>query len=503
MSLGRVQRLLKQKENIRLEFKESRTDLPANLFESICAMLNREGGDILLGVSDDGSVKGIEANRLETIKANLVTLSNNANKLDPPFILFPQTYEVKGQTIIHIQVPESSQVHKNAGVVYDRSNDGDFKITQPQHIAEIYNRKRTHYTEGIVYPALRFEDLKPDLFPKIRNLIYSNSPTHPWLAVNDVAMLQMAGLWKRDHQTNQEGYTLAAALLLGKDEVIQSVLPHYKIDALVRKVNLHRYDDREYIQTNLIEAYDQLMNFVGKHLPDKFFMEGDQRVSLRAKIFREIVANLIVHREYMNAHPATFIIYKDRVETENANNPHGEGPIDPTNFAPFPKNPTIAKFFIQLGKVEELGSGVLNVNRLIKDYAGSRTPQFIEGSTFKMIIPVTEGIYEFSEGVSGVNEGINTLSEGVNEVIEDVFKNLRSDARKNLHQILYQIHRHQGSNTRFLIEKTNIPLKSLERYIKQLKEAELIEFRGAPKTGGYFVTKDLLMRLPYSVITSK
>lgn len=201
-------------------------------------------------------------------------------------------------------------------------------------------------------------------------------------------MLQKAGLWKRDHQSGQEGYTLAAALLLGKDEEIQQILPHYKIDALLRKVNVDRYDDREYIQTNLIEAYDQLMAFAAKHLPDKLYMEGDQRVSLRTKIFREIVANLLVHREYASAHPATFIIYPDWVEMENANNPHGEGPIDLFNFAPFPKNPTIAKFFIQLGRVDELGSGVLNVNRFVKEYSDIGLPTFTEGSYFKAVIPV-------------------------------------------------------------------------------------------------------------------
>jgi len=120
-------------------------------------------------------------------------------------------------------------------------------------------------------------------------------------------------------------------------------VPHYKIDALVRIKDANRYDDREYIQTNLIEAYEQLMAFVSKHLPDKFYLEGDQRVSQRTKIFREVVANMIVHQEYTNAHPCTFIIYTDRVVSENANNPHGNGPIDPNNFAPFPKNPTIAK----------------------------------------------------------------------------------------------------------------------------------------------------------------
>jgi ATP-dependent DNA helicase RecG len=350
MNLTRVKSLIKQKENIRLEFKESRIELPSNLFESICAMLNREGGDILLGISDTGAIAGVDESRLEAITSNLVSLSNNPNKLDPPFILFPQVYAIKGQTIVHVQVPASSLVHKTNGIIFDRSKDGDFKVTQPQQIAALYNHKRTYYTEGIIYPALRFTDFKPELFPLVRNLIRNNNANHPWLALNDVSLLQVAGLWKRDHQSGQEGYTLAAALLLGKDEVIQQILPHYKTDALLRKVNVDRYDDREYIQTNLIEAYDLLMAFVAKHLPDKFYLEGDQRVSLRTKIFREIVANLLVHREYASAHPATFVIYKDRVETENANNPHGEGLIDLNNFAPFPKNPTIAKFFIGLNR---------------------------------------------------------------------------------------------------------------------------------------------------------
>ena len=155
MSRERVEKLIQQRENIRLEFKESRHELPANLFETICAMLNREGGDILLGVADNGTITGVEEARIEILKTNLVNLSNNPQKIDPPFILFPQTYSINGQTVIHIQAPSSSQVHKTSGHVFDRSNDGDFKVTQPQQIAELYNRKRTYYTEGVIYPALR------------------------------------------------------------------------------------------------------------------------------------------------------------------------------------------------------------------------------------------------------------------------------------------------------------------------------------------------------------
>lgn len=70
-------------------------------------------------------------------------------------------------------------------------------------------------------------------------------------------------------------------MLLGKDRVISDIVPAYMTDALLRRVNVDRYDDREVIQTNLIESYEQLMEFGRKHLQDKFFLEGDQRKSLR------------------------------------------------------------------------------------------------------------------------------------------------------------------------------------------------------------------------------
>ena len=231
-------------------------------------------------------------------------------------------------------------------------------MEDPQQIAELYNNKRAHYTEGIIYEKVAFDDFKADLFPVIRNLIKSNKANHPWLALSDEQLLQKAGLWKKDYNSGKEGYTLAAVLLLGKDELIQQILPHYKIDALVRIQNTDRYDDRLYIQTNLIDAYNQLLGFVEKHLPDKFYMEGGQRKSLRTAIFREIVANLLVHREYTNAYPATFIIYNDRVETLNANNPKVKGLLNIATFSPYPKNPLLAKFFIELGWVDQLGSEI-------------------------------------------------------------------------------------------------------------------------------------------------
>ena len=48
------------------------------------------------------------------------------------------------------------------------------------------------------------------------------------------------------------------------------------------------------------------------------------------------------------------------VYSENWNKPHGTESIDPNNFSPYPKSPMIAKFFKEIGWVDEFGSGVRN-----------------------------------------------------------------------------------------------------------------------------------------------
>lgn len=462
MAIDRIKNILRQGEGVRTEFKQAHSKMPGNLFETICAMLNRIGGDIILGADDQGNITGIRPDKLDEVVTDITNLSNNPQKLNPAFILFPKVHVIDGFHLIHLQVPESSQVHQTTGRIYDRSHDGDFVVNDAHQIADLYNRKRNHYTEGIIYPAFRFEDFNLQLFPKIRNLIRSYNAGHPWLKLDDEQMLKMAGLWNRDYKTGEEGYTLAAVLLLGKDEVISGIVPHYKIDALVRRENITRYDDRLYIQTNLVDAYEQLLEFVAKHLPDKFFLEGDQRRSLRTIIFRELAANILVHREYTNAYPTTFVITKNAVVTENANVPNGEGPISADNFKPFPKNPTIAKFFMQLGRFDELGSGVLNINRYLKAYSGHDNPQFIEGQIFITIIPLDEGL---SEGLSeGLNEGLKTLLEAIKS--------------------------NQGIQAKDLSAKLERPVKTIERQVRELVQKNLIERRGSRKTGGYFIISE-------------
>ena len=307
---------------------------------------------------------------------------------------------------------------------------------------------------------------------RARIMATNRNPHHPWERMTNDEILRSAGLYKKNLQTGESGYTLACILLFGTDEAILSALPHHKTDAIYRVEETDRYDDRDVIRCNLIESYDRLMAFVEKHIDDKFYMENEIRVSARNKLFREVIANMLIHREYSNAYPAKLIIEKDCVRTENGNKARGLGTISLTDFVPYPKNPVIASVFKEIGWAEELGSGVRNIVKYSKVYSGT-TPEFIDGDVFKTKISLNEA--NRSDG--GVNGGVNGgVSGGVklSEINREVLECIKGNGEFSAEQIAEKIKR--GKRT-------------VERAIKSLKEQGIIERNGSNKTGSWKVIK--------------
>lgn len=387
-----IHKLINQGEGLTLEFKESRNDLNRNVYETVCAFLNRNGGTLLLGVRDSGEILGIDPGKLEHIKKDFITSINNPQKIHPTCSLSVNEFELDGKRILGIYVPESSQVHRCSGRIFDRNEDGDLDITDNTLlVAELYRRKQSTYSENRIFPYATISDLRTDLIDRARKMAGIQRKDHPWLQMEDMDLLKSAQLYQTDLVSGKSGITLAGILLLGNDTTILTALPHHRTDLILRKFDLDRYDDRDDVRTNLIESYERIMAFVAKHLPDPFFLERDQRISIRDSIFREVASNILIHREYMNPFPAKLIIERGLVRTENSNRPHGFGPIDPTHFSPMPKNPVIARFFRELGRADELGSGVRNLMKYGKAYGG-KDPELVEGDIFRIKVhyPETE-----------------------------------------------------------------------------------------------------------------
>lgn len=386
----RILQLIKNGEGITTEFKTCKNKLNRDVYETVCAFLNRHGGTLLLGVNEAGVIEGIEPNAVDQIKKDFVTAVNNSQKLAPPAYLSIQDVVVENKHMLFVYVPESSQVHRCNGRIYDRNEDGDLDITDyTEQVSNLYLRKRTYYTENMVFPYVRLEDLRSDLIEKSRNIVRIHTPTHPWSDMDDMQLIQSAQLYQADHETGQSGFTLACILLFGTDQLILSVVPAHRTDLILRKVNVDRYDDRDLVRTNLIDSYDRIIAFAQKHLPDPFYLEGIERISLRDIIFREVASNILIHREFTSGTPTRLIIEYGQVRTENPNRAHGFGAIHFESSSPYPKNPVIGAFFREIHRADELGSGMRNLMKYGKTYGGS-DPEMIEGDVFRTIIKTPE-----------------------------------------------------------------------------------------------------------------
>ena len=85
--------LLRAGENTCVEFKRCGGTPGLDTFETYCAFLNRDGGDLFLGVSDHGQVLGVPLNAVEGGVRNLVKVMNDGNQLSPPFYVLPEVFD--------------------------------------------------------------------------------------------------------------------------------------------------------------------------------------------------------------------------------------------------------------------------------------------------------------------------------------------------------------------------------------------------------------------------
>jgi len=390
LSDRQLKTLIAKGEGISLEFKTCRDQLSRDAYETVCAFLNRHGGILLLGVNDAGKIAGITPDAIEQIRKDFVTAVNNPQKLSPPTYLSIDGITVDKKHVLVVHVPESSQVHRCNGRIYDRNENGDLDITDStSQVAHLYLRKQTSFTENRVYPWIQPGDLRADLIERCRRYVRINRRNHPWLDMSDEQLLKSAQLIQIDPETQKAGVTLAGVMLFGTDAQILQVCPPHRTDCILRKVDVVRYDDRDLIRTNLLDSYDRILAFIQKHLPDPFYLEGIERRSLRDVIFREAASNILIHREYTSGVSARLIIERGRVTTFNANRPHGFGLLDPETSVPYQKNPVLGAFFREIDRADELGSGMRKMMLYGKKYGGA-DPQLIEGDIFRMVISVPE-----------------------------------------------------------------------------------------------------------------
>ena len=382
-----IKQIIAGGETVRVEFKSCTDKVSGSVYETVCSFLNHNGGIILLGVNDDGAIEGINPANAVNMSKSIINASNNPELFVPSANVHPELMIVDGKTIMIIELEPSESASQYKHKFYDRNGDADVDVTkQRQLLQAIFERKSSHLFESRIVEGLSLEDLDGETFKMCRNLLSTKEDGHPWLSMSDKDLLESCQLIRKQGD-GAEQLTYASLLLFGTEECIFRFWPQYRIEAIFRQYTFEayeagttddvRYDDRMTLRCNLLQAYRQLLQFVQRHLPDKFYLpEGSvSREDLRVLLFREIIINMLVHADYSIGYADFLEIYTDRVVTRNhtrlVSTAH-EDTIGIDQLENYTKNPLIAKVFREMGWMEDLGTGTVKIKKYAplyyKDY---------------------------------------------------------------------------------------------------------------------------------------
>lgn len=130
MDINQFHSMLTIGETVAVEFKRCGNGIEHDVYETVCSFLNRFGGDIFMGVLDDGTVLGVPEKAAPDMIKNFIRVISNPDIFSPTIYLIPQIikYDSK-RTVIHVHVPPSAEVHSYKKVIYDRVDDADVKVT--------------------------------------------------------------------------------------------------------------------------------------------------------------------------------------------------------------------------------------------------------------------------------------------------------------------------------------------------------------------------------------
>ena len=155
-----AEELIKQGESKTLEFKstlrwnlkEDRKDIRIThaALKTIAAFLNTEGGDLLIGVADDGSVVGIERDGLDNddkFMLHLVQVVRNALGDRAGTCVDPKTQELAGGTVCVVSCQRSPEPVYLRWKGTEASKDGDFFVRSGPGTVKLKPESAGRYVE--------------------------------------------------------------------------------------------------------------------------------------------------------------------------------------------------------------------------------------------------------------------------------------------------------------------------------------------------------------------
>ncbi|NOT68290.1 MAG: ATPase [Methylophilaceae bacterium] len=374
-------------ESLTCEFKSDRQCLSdKDLIEAVVCMANGQGGEIYLGVEDDGSVTGLHVNHqhLDGLAALI------ANRTQPAITVTVESLSVDARPVARIAVPKSgTPVATNEGVSKRRrlQSNGEPECV-PFYPHEFASRQASFGLLDMSAKAIAgatLADFDPIERARLRQFIERFNGDRALLELDDAQLDAALGLVAR----SPDGYspTLTGLLLIGNENALRQTVPNHEIAFQIMDGEEVRMN--EFMRLPLLSAIERVETLLKPLNTEHEFQSGLFRVPvprIDARAFREALANAITHRDYFSRGAVHIRINDDEMTISN---PGGfvEG-VELNNLLttePCPRNPSLADALKRIGLVERTGRGVDLIYRGMLRY-GRNLPDYSRSNAYSVVL---------------------------------------------------------------------------------------------------------------------
>ena len=374
-----IEELIKNGENSSVEFK-SENFHSDSLAKEIVAFANFEGGTILVGVEDDGTISGISSKKVEERIINICR-----NNVQPSIIPNIMRLDIYGKKIYVVHISKGKfrpYKVKTSNKFYIRAGSISIEPTNEELIRLFQSSEQLHF-EVSALPGTTLEQV--DL---LKFKIYCNE--YRKINVEQSELENM--LYNLEIVTEKQELTVLGMLFFGKQ--IERYLPQAGIELncfsgmdLDSEIIDHKSDCSD------IPALVSLAETFVKYNSQKraYFNDSETRrtdiYDYEPFVVRELIVNAFIHRDWsIFGQKVRISIFKDRLEIFSPGGlPNTLDLQKALNGISYYRNPVIAQIIRDYNLCEKMGRGLYKINNFFKAKK-VKPPNFISDPEFFKVI---------------------------------------------------------------------------------------------------------------------
>ena len=337
--------ILQEGEGLNIEFKESFDS--KTLSKELVAFANSEGGKVLLGVKDDGTIKGVEINN--KLKSQIQDLARNC---DPEVKIFIEEQE----NVIIVNVEEGKdKPYKSSQGFFIRQGASSQKMRRDEIIDFISEEGKLKFDRSVT-------DFSKYDFGLISEYL-KRAGIKQTISKDTLFNLGAA---------DKNGFLNNAGILFFTKSPKQVLINAYITCARYKGTEKVNVIDRKDFEGDLVLQVEQAVEFVKRNTRLEYEIKELYRKEIPEYpngAVREAILNAVMHRDYLETGANVQVdIFDDKLIVTNIG-----GLIKPLTreklgtFA-VRRNPLIADLFHRIHLVEKMGTGINRIKEECKKH---------------------------------------------------------------------------------------------------------------------------------------